>query len=463
MKTLYKFLRAGVISALFVQVGFAQKENVGIGTTKPDQSAILDLSSTNKGLLMPRVTLQQRSSIQNPANGLIVYQTDMISGFYYYDGKEWKSVGGETTQNSVTDAFNWGLTGNSGTNPATNFIGTTDSAPLTFKVNNSVAGYLNPAQGLTFFGPYAGGSLTSISNTAIGNAAMLNNTSSGNSNTAVGEAALRGNTTGSYNIGMGVNTLRSNQTGSYNSAIGVNALYSSTGSNNTAIGGNALYSNTTGEENTAIGGAALNANISGSRNFALGVGALGAKTSGNDNLAIGNFAGQNNLTGSKNVFIGLQSGQSETGSEKLYIANSNTITPLVYGDFSAKYIAVGELSVADRAAATSGGYRLLVKGGMITEKIKVATATTVDWSDYVFEEDYKRMPLEDIEKFVKENKHLPNVPSTAEMMTNGNDLGKTDAKLLEKIEELTLYMIEMNKEIKALKVENIILKKAINK
>lgn len=463
MKTLYKFLRAGVVSALFVQVGFAQKENVGIGTTKPDQSAILDLSSTNKGLLMPRVSLQQRSSIQNPANGLIVYQTDMISGFYYFDGKDWKSVGGETAQNSVADAFNWGLTGNSGTNSSTNFIGTTDNAPLTFKVNNSVAGYLNPAQGLTFFGPYAGGSLTSISNTAIGNAAMLNNTSSGNSNTAVGEAALRGNTTGSYNIGIGVNTLRSNQIGNYNNAIGVNALYTSTGSNNTAIGGNALYSNTTGEENTAIGGAALNANISGSRNFALGVGALGAKISGDDNLAIGNFAGQNNLTGSKNVFIGLQSGQSETGSEKLYIANSNTITPLVYGDFSAKYIAVGELSVADRAAATSGGYRLLVKGGMITEKIKVATATSVDWSDYVFEEDYKRMPLEDIEKFVKENKHLPNVPSTAEMMTNGNDLGKTDAKLLEKIEELTLYMIEMNKEIKALKVENIILKKAINK
>lgn len=383
MKTLYKFLRAGVISALFVQVGFAQKENVGIGTTKPDQSAILDLSSTNKGLLMPRVTLQQRSSIQNPANGLIVYQTDMISGFYYFDGKDWKSVGGETAQNSVADAFNWGLTGNSGTNSSTNFIGTTDSQPLTFKVNNSVAGYLNPAQGLTFFGPYAGGNLTSFSNTAIGNAAMLNNTSSGNSNTAVGEAALRGNTSGSYNIAIGVNTLRSNQTGSYNSAIGVNALYTSTGSNNMAIGGNALYSNTTGEENTAIGGAALNANRSGSRNFALGFGALGAKTSGDDNLAIGNFAGQNNLTGSKNVFIGLQSGQSETGSEKLYIANSNTITPLVYGDFSAKYIAVGELSVADRAAATSGGYRLLVKGGMITEKIKVATATTVDWSDYV--------------------------------------------------------------------------------
>jgi hypothetical protein len=132
---------------------------------------------------------------------------------------------------------------------------------------------------------------------------------------------------------------------------------------------------------------------------------------------------------------------------------------LVFGDFSAKYIAVGELSIADRAAATSGGYRLLVKGGMITEKIKVATATTGDWSDYVFDDDYKKMSLESVEAYVKENKHLPNVPSTEEMMKNGNDLGKTDAKLLEKIEELTLYMIEMNKEIKALKMENAKLRK----
>jgi hypothetical protein len=105
----------------------------------------------------------------------------------------------------------------------------------------------------------------------------------------------------------------------------------------------------------------------------------------------------------------------------------------------------------------------LVKGGMITEKIKVAVAGSVDWADYVFDEDYKIMPLESVEAFVKENKHLPNVPSTKEVMTNGNDLGKTDAKLLEKIEELTLYIIEMNKELKALRKESKELKEANNK
>jgi hypothetical protein len=71
------------------------------------------------------------------------------------------------------------------------------------------------------------------------------------------------------------------------------------------------------------------------------------------------------------------------------------------------------------------------------------------------------MSLEEVEKFVKANKHLPNVPSAEEMSKNGLDVVTSDSKLLEKIEELTLYMIEMNKEIKALKKENEQLKKVI--
>ena len=67
--------------------------------------------------------------------------------------------------------------------------------------------------------------------------------------------------------------------------------------------------------------------------------------------------------------------------------------------------------------------------------------------------------LDKLESFVKENKHLPNVPSAEEMSKNGLDVMQTSAKLMEKIEELTLYMIEMNKEIKALQKENEQLKK----
>ncbi len=62
---------------------------IGIGTTLPDPSSILDLSSTNKGLLVPRMTSTQRTNITSPATGLLVFQTDGIEGFYYYDGLDW--------------------------------------------------------------------------------------------------------------------------------------------------------------------------------------------------------------------------------------------------------------------------------------------------------------------------------------------------------------------------------------
>jgi hypothetical protein len=69
------------------------------------------------------------------------------------------------------------------------------------------------------------------------------------------------------------------------------------------------------------------------------------------------------------------------------------------------------------------------------------------------------MSLEEVEAFTIKNKHLPNVPSAEEMVKTGLDVSQTSKMFMEKIEELTLYMIEMNKEIKALKEENAKLKK----
>lgn len=411
----------------------AQKDNVGIGTTKPDQSAALEISSSNKGLLTPRMSLQQRNAIQNPATGLIVYQTDLLSGFYFYDGKEWKSMTSETNTKSVADANNWGLTGNSGTSSATNFIGTIDNVSLVFKANNTRAGLIDvSAAGQTFFGIAAGNSSTGFANTAIGAYALLSNTV-GTNNVALGGFALQ-NTTGSRNMGIGTAALQSNVGGSDNAAVGIQALKNNvSGIYNTAVGTNALFG------------------VTGSNNVGVGAATLFQNNAGSDNTAIGVSAGYANISGSRNVFIGYSAGYTETGSDKLYIANSVTATPLVYGDFSTKYLAVGEVAAADRAAATSGGYRLLVKGGMITEKIKVAVAGTADWADYVFAKEYKLMPLNEVEAFIKENQHLPNVPSADEMAKSGLDVLKTNAKLMEKIEELTLYIIDLNKQILELK------------
>jgi hypothetical protein len=114
------------------------------------------------------------------------------------------------------------------------------------------------------------------------------------------------------------------------------------------------------------------------------------------------------------------------------------------------YYGTGKVLIGDPNLAgfkgTPGTYQLYVQGGILTEKIKAAVATTNDWADYVFAKEYKLRSLKEVEKFVRINKHLPNVPSAQEVVKEGIDMAKMDAKLLEKIEELTLYLIELDKK-----------------
>lgn len=100
----------------------------------------------------------------------------------------------------------------------------------------------------------------------------------------------------------------------------------------------------------------------------------------------------------------------------------------------------------------SYSYKLYVESGIITEKIKVASKTdATNWSDYVFNKDYNLKPLREVEAFVKKNGHLPDVPSASEVAKDGIDLAEMDATLLRKVEELTLYVIDLKKENEQLK------------
>ena len=105
-----------------------------------------------------------------------------------------------------------------------------------------------------------------------------------------------------------------------------------------------------------------------------------------------------------------------------------------------------------------GDYKLFVQSGILTEKLKVSLKTSSDWADYVFADDYKLMTFAELEKYIASNKHLPNVPSADQVQKEGIDVAKMDAKLLEKIEELALYLIQLNKRIGTLEQENKALK-----
>ena len=93
------------------------------------------------------------------------------------------------------------------------------------------------------------------------------------------------------------------------------------------------------------------------------------------------------------------------------------------------------------------GYRLFVKEGILTEKIKVEIAANNGWADYVFTKDYKLRPLAEVEKFIAENGHLPEVPSEKEAIANGIELKEMNILLLKKVEELTLYTLQQQKQI----------------
>jgi hypothetical protein len=119
-------------------------------------------------------------------------------------------------------------------------------------------------------------------------------------------------------------------------------------------------------------------------------------------------------------------------------------------DASLSHIVVNSAgNVGIGTATIPVGYKMAVAGNIIVDKIKVRKSTNGTWPDFVFKKDYQLPSLSEIESFVNENSHLPEIPSAAEIEKEGQDLGEMNRLLLKKVEELTLYLIEMEKNTKA--------------
>jgi len=277
---------------------------------------MLDIKNPSKGILIPRTSTTTRTAIVNPAKGLMLYDT-VTSSFWFYNGSGWNE---NTTSNRV-----WGLKGNGGTNSNTDFIGTTDLAPLTFRMNNLKSGIIDSASSNTSFGfKTLFSNTTGTLNTAFGVKALmrsssgLNNTAigsfslhqnNGSNNTSVGALSLFADSNGSDNTATGTYTLFYNNGGIANTAIGYAALTNNTfGSNNTAIGWSALVFNQTASSNTAVGYSTLYNNNNGQYNTAMGKDAMGLNSSGSLNTAIGLAALAYNVSGDGNISIGWNSG-----------------------------------------------------------------------------------------------------------------------------------------------------------
>ncbi|MBK6380764.1 MAG: hypothetical protein IPF72_14170 [Chitinophagaceae bacterium] len=226
------------------------------------------ICSFSKGMLIPRVSLTgitDVATIVAPATSLLIYNTNAAiaggsgAGYYYYSGTQWVKI-----IDAVTPGNSWSLTGNSGTTAGINFIGTTDSVSLVFKVNNNNAGKIDVTLKNAGFGEKTLlANTTGTGNTAVGFQSLLTNTA-GNGNTAAGYQSMYKNTADG-NTAFGYQSLYENGSVPYNSAFGYQALYQNTGGDNSAMGYAALSANTGGSFNTAMGTFALTLNQLGSK------------------------------------------------------------------------------------------------------------------------------------------------------------------------------------------------------
>lgn len=236
---------------------------VGIGTSSPDASAALEISSANKGLLIPRIALVSATdvtTVPNPATGLLIYQTatltDLPTGFCMWTGSSWEAL---VTEGSAVRELD--------------------------DLSDARVG------GLGF-----------------GNSILL------------GHKSLPNAVSAAFSVGIGQNVLQSSTTGGYNVAIGANALRSSTsGNTNIAIGTNSMVTSTIAEDNVAIGNGALRYNLTGSSNISIGRNSLESADTAQRNTAIGAEALSNASLGGSNIAIGFQAGYNHAGSRSTFI------------------------------------------------------------------------------------------------------------------------------------------------
>jgi len=339
---------------------------MGISTTTPNQE--LELGGNNTERIDGLITGNTFNSSATTTATNLLYTNNATGDVYALPTINnaqlvTSATGVPSWQTAGANGIDWSLTGNAGTTPGTNFIGTTDANGFMIKTDNTErAFFTGAATGITqmyikagsaqtitsplmefqtsggadlmdvnadnntdvFMGYQAGwnnnsgggansnvfigweagyANTTAENNTAVGWAALTTNTAV--NNTAFGNAALQFNTTGSLNTAVGNWALTSNTTGGANTAVGNAALENNTtGGPNTALGDIALENNITGSTNSAVGSASLEENISGNDNTAVGHIALRDNQTGNDNIAIGSAALNNNISGSKSTAVG---------------------------------------------------------------------------------------------------------------------------------------------------------------
>ncbi|MBC3788883.1 hypothetical protein [Spirosoma utsteinense] len=275
------------------------------------------------------------------------------------------------------------------------------------------------------------------------------------------------------NVMMGIGAGQTNVSGKLNTFIGQQAGFNAVADSNTFVGFQAGFSTTTGKSNTFFGANAGRGNSMGSRNTFVGRNTGLNSSNGDDNVYLGHNAGQYDQ-GSRNTFLGqgarvivtsasplqnataLGSNAQVSASNSVILGNRanvgiGTTAPqtkleIVNDEDDKSGLRLSKLTSASSPTLNTNQFLTVdAQGDVVLSSYTLKIDSAKQWSDTVLEKDYALKSLTDVERYITEYKHLPGIPSAAEVVKQGVDITYLNAKLLEKIEELTLYMIELKK------------------
>lgn len=299
----------------------------------------------------------------------------------------------------------------------------------------------------------ASSSLRFSRNVSIGYFSMAN-AESVLQNVAIGQYAGLSIKDASFNFFLGANAGQFGNNISSNVMIGEGA-----GAGLTNSGGNVIIGSDAAKSSSNIN---LRDNLL--NNIFVGRESGGAVQGDNlvDNICIGNDTGRTLVDSGQNIFIGSASGENCQGNGNIFIGHNSgktagqrnntliinnandVVTPLVFGDFSSKKLGINTSNLVNSIGTIDlTAYSLYVEGGLLSDEVRVRST----WADYVFDSGYELLSLENLKTFIQEYNHLPNMPTEEEVLAEGIELGDITKRQQEKIEELTLYLIEQNDKI----------------
>jgi hypothetical protein len=453
--------------AVAISTSFAYSQvAINNDNSAPSASAMLDVKATGLGFLAPRMTFAQRPA--SPATGLLIYQTDSDPGYYYYDGAAWQKVGRASSDFWIANGsdiyFNAGKVS----------VGTTLSDDHGVNSINYIAGK-GGVRGVNQFSAflYSDGQLGVLNypgnpialpidvanigvlgvkpNSGLNGAAIFGWSVDTDADNYGGIFATEGAAAGiNYGVYSMARNATTNYAGFFKGRVQVEANASGNDYTSTVFRSavtHSISSDTYAIEGVSVPTPGYGIAVKGEGGYMGVYGQANATTYTGSAYGVYGYA-----TGSAGTRYGVYGyGFNSAGTGIGVYGFGSGTTASWAGYFSGDVYVSSDLRIGTTVQAA--GYSLSVNGKVACEEILIDDSGF--WPDYVFAENYDLMSIDEFENSVNANKHLPGMPSAKDIEEKGgHHIGEIQRKTLEKVEELSLYIIELNNRMKTLEKEN---------